>query len=126
MNTEQNMVREFMLKVGQSCPSKPLFEPDKSVKDLRISLIDEELSELAEAMHDSNRIGVADAIGDLLYVVLGAAVEYGMDITPIFNEIHRSNMSKFIDGYRREDGKWMKGESYSPACLQPIIQQQLI
>jgi len=124
MRKEQEMVREFMIKAGQECPVYPTLEPSERIKELRIRLIDEELDELTEAMEDCDRIGVADAIGDLLVVVLGTAVAYGFDIEPIFNEIHRSNMSKFIDGYKRADGKWIKGPSYSPACLQPIIEAQ--
>jgi len=124
MKKEQEMVREFMLKAGQDCPKTPTLEPLQSVKDLRYNLIWEELQELWNAMYDCNRIGIADSIGDLLVVVLGTAVAFGMDIEPIFNEIHRSNMTKFIDGHKREDGKWVKGPSYSPANLEPIIKAQ--
>jgi len=124
MNTSQEMVRQFMIKAGQDCPSTPTLEPTEDVKNLRYELIREELEEFDKAQECSDRIGVADAIGDLLVVVLGAAVSYGFDIEPIFNEIMRSNMSKFIDGYKREDGKWIKGPSYSPANLQPIIKKQ--
>ena len=125
MKKEQEMVREFMLKAGQECPLYPSTEPTEWVKHLRYKLIREELKEFHQAQCDCDRIAIADAIGDLLVVVLGAAVAYGFDIEPIFNEIHRSNMSKFIDGYMREDGKWIKGPSYSPANLQPIIMAQM-
>jgi len=120
MNAHQQMVKEFMLKAGQECPSFPTF-PDEITTILREDLIQEELDEL----HNSDELHeVADAIGDLLYVVYGTAIAYGIDIEPIFAEIHRSNMSKFIDGYRRADGKWVKGPSYSPANLEPIIEAQ--
>lgn len=124
MRKEQEQVREFMLKAGQECPVKPTLPP-KSICDLRYSLIDEELTELWEAFQSRNIIETADAITDLLVVVLGTAVACGIDIQPCWDEVHRSNMTKFIDGHRREDGKWVKGPSYSPANLQPILTEQL-
>ena len=117
---EQSQVLEWMIKADQSAPCKPT-AIDPMIAQLRYDLIKEELLELGIA---ANLTEVADAIGDLLYVVLGTAVAYGIDIDPIFQEIHRSNMSKFIDGYKRADGKWMKGPSYSPANLKPIIDVQ--
>ena len=125
MTKEQQQVKEFMLKAGQECPSTNKLEPSGEVKRLRVELIDEELQELADAMFTSNRIEIADAIADLMYVVLGTAVAYGIDIEPIFQEVHRSNMSKFIDGYRRKDGKWIKGPSFTAPCLQPILDAQV-
>lgn len=120
MTKEQEQVREFTLKAGQECPERPII-PYVQIRNLREDLIFEEASELAGANDLEN---VADALADLMYVVLGTAVAYGIDLEPIFQEVHRSNMSKFIDGHRREDGKWIKGPSYSPANLQPIIEAQ--
>jgi len=125
MNDMQSKVREWMLLAQQECPERPVLEPTKEIQDLRYELIKEELEEFDKAQCEHSRIEITDAIGDLLYVVLGTAVAYGIDIEPIFNGIHRSNMSKFIDGHRREDGKWIKGPSYSPANLQPILDQQV-
>lgn len=124
MTKEQQMVREFMQLAGQETPDKPTL-PSIPIQRLRAELIREELGELVGAFLSDDLIEVADAIGDLLYVVHGTAVACGIDMEPIFNEIHRSNMSKFIDGHRREDGKWIKGPSYSPADLKPIIEAQL-
>jgi predicted HAD superfamily Cof-like phosphohydrolase len=64
-----------------------------------------------------------DALLDLEVVTTGSAVAFGLDTEPGWQEVHRSNMSKFIDGHRREDGKWVKGPSYSPAKLAPIIEE---
>jgi predicted HAD superfamily Cof-like phosphohydrolase len=129
-----------MQKAGQECPPRPTTSSIE-IQDLRIKLIYEEWLELCDALglkldasfsyirtgeEKADLVLIADAIGDLLYVVLGAAVAFGIDMEPIFNEIQRSNMSKFIDGHRREDGKWIKGPSYSPANLEPIIEQQKI
>lgn len=89
-----------------------------------MELINEETSELYVNMLGDNLVGIADGIADLLYVVLGTAVEYGIDIEPIFNEVHRSNMTK-KDGHLNDFGKWVKPDNYSPADLEPILRAQL-
>lgn len=122
MEKFQTSVAKFMLLAGQDIPQKPKI-PSKEIQDLRIKLIQEELDELKQ--NSSDFVNVADAIADLLYVVIGTAVAYGLDIEPIFEEVHSSNMTKFIDGYRREDGKWIKGKSYKPADIKSQINKQL-
>ncbi len=90
----------------------------------REQLIEEEWVELIEARELGNIIEIADALGDLLYVVYGAAIEYGIPIDEVFEEIHRSNMTKlWPDGtvHKREDGKVLKPPTYSPANLEKII-----
>lgn len=69
-------------------------------------------------------IEVADALADINYVSAGAAICYGIDMEPVDEEVQRSNMSKFIDGYRDENGKWIKGPSYTPVNLEPILKAQ--
>jgi predicted HAD superfamily Cof-like phosphohydrolase len=124
MKNAQDRVELFMRKAEQEIPYVPTL-PSFEVKSLRYTLIEEELDELAEALDTDNIVEAADAIGDLLVVVLGAACAFGIDIDPIFKEIMDSNMTKFIDGHRRDDGKWIKGPSYTPANLAPIIEKQL-
>jgi|SRR5271165_4477122 len=121
MTKEQEQVKEWMKLAGQDCPEKPIENLPDKVHNLRWDLISEEMDELENAC---DLVAVADALGDLMYVILGYAVAHGIDLEPIFQEVHRSNMSKFIDGHRRENGKWIKGPSYSPANLQPIIEAQ--
>lgn len=123
MKNEQQQVKDFMALAMQPCPERPQI-PDMQTCLLRISLIQEELEELAEGFAEENIVKAYDAILDLLVVVIGTGVSMGVDLEPGWQEVHRSNMTKFIDGYRRGDGKWMKGSSYSPANLQPIIEAQ--
>lgn len=66
---------------------------------------------------------VAKEMADLLYVVYGTAVSYGIDMEAVFHEVHRSNLSK-VGGYKRADGKWVKPATYSPASLEPILDTQ--
>jgi predicted HAD superfamily Cof-like phosphohydrolase len=92
-----------------------------AVHALRCELIREELEELEDAFGSITK--TADAIADLLYVVYGTAVSAGIDIEPIFAEVHRSNMTK-VGGHKREDGKWIKPDTYSPANIKLILDSQ--
>lgn len=120
----QQQVREFMKAVGQECPDRPIL-PKFKVAYLRKDLHREEQAELESAQLDGDIVEIYDALIDLLYVVVGTANAYGLDLEPGWQEVHRSNMSKIHDGHRREDGKWVKGPNYSPANLAPIVQAQI-
>ena len=116
-------VREFHKAFGHPAPDTPGIIPDGRAT-LRIGLIAEELDELKEAVAANDLVGIADALGDLDYVVNGAAVEYGIVLPVITAEIHRSNMTKLgPDGkpIYREDGKILKGEDYEPPRLEPLL-----
>jgi predicted HAD superfamily Cof-like phosphohydrolase len=96
---------------------------DRRTRGLRVALIQEEFDELKEALAAEDLSSIAKEMADLLYVVYGTAVSYGIDMDPVFREVHRSNMSK-VGGYKREDGKWVKPATYSPACIEPILAEQ--
>ena len=98
---------------------------DGRTRELRVKLIQEEFDELKEAMESGDLPSIAKEMADLLYVVYGTAVSYGIDMDPVFREVHRSNMSK-VGGYKREDGKWIKPASYSPARIEPILAEQVL
>lgn len=114
------MVEQFHRTFDLNVADRPTIGTDE-IAWRRYQLIREELEEYLTA---KDVVGIADAIGDLLYVVLGTAVEHGIDIEPIFNEIHRSNMTK-VGGHRNEYGKWVKPDNYEPADLTPIVTRQL-
>lgn len=121
MNQHQRMVREFMLGCQpDQIGNKPRMLTEE-MKELRYNLIDEELQEYWDAV---NVYQVADAIGDLLYVVYGAAETHGIDIEPIFAEIHRSNMKK-LTGPKRADGKQLKPDDWTPPDIYTQIEMQL-
>ncbi len=122
MIEQQTMVEEFHLKFDIVICDAPTV-PDEATRTLRVRLIQEEFEELKEAMAKQELVGIAKELADLLYVVYGTAVSYGLDMDPVFREVHRSNLSK-VGGYKRADGKWVKPPTYSPAHLAPIIAQQ--
>jgi len=122
MTDEQAMVEAFHNKfevVAQTTPT----DVSEETKHLRVRLIQEEFDELKEAMASGNLAEVAKEMADLLYVTYGTAVSYGIDMEPVFQEVHRSNLSK-IGGYKRADGKWVKPPTYSPANIEPILEVQ--
>src|SRR5919197_2553395 len=122
MSDEQEMVTAFHQAFDIAIGTLPAV-PDAATCALRVSLIQEEFAELREALSQGDIEAVAKELADLLYVVYGTAVSCGIDMTPIFREVHRSNMSK-QGGHRRADGKWIKPPDYSPARLQPILAAQ--
>ena len=93
---------------------------------LRFKLMDEENKEYYEAANKSDLVEVADALGDMLYILCGTILEHGMQhkIEEVFEEIQRSNMSKLgADGkpIYREDGKVLKGPNYFKPNIESIL-----
>jgi predicted HAD superfamily Cof-like phosphohydrolase len=122
MTNEQRMVDEFHRAFDIAREASPAI-PDETTRALRVRLIQEEFDELQEALGRRDPVAVAKELADLLYVVYGTAVSYGIDMEPVFREVHRSNMSK-VGGHKRADGKWVKPETYSPARIEPILVAQ--
>ena len=118
MNKMQKQVREFHIEMDLWYKELP-WMLDIEAKKRRVALIAEELAELKSALLVNDMIETVDAIADLLYVVIGTAVELGVDIEPFFDEIHRSNMTK-SGGHKREDGKLVKPDTYEPANLRKV------
>ena len=120
MNILQRLVLDFHVKYDHFRQKKPDLVPWK-VETLRVRLLDEEVNEFVEASWYHDLQGIADALGDILVVTFGAAVSYGIDIEPIFLEIHRSNMTK---AGKDEGGKTIKGPDYEPPRIAEIIERQ--
>src|SRR5205807_4176636 len=122
MNSQQLMVKEFHSKFGVFIRSSPGLV-DESTRELRIRLIREELGEFEKAGNDKNLVKIADALADLLYVIYGTGVSYGIDLEPIFREVHESNMSKGDPNVvRAPNGKILKAKNFRPPNLQPILE----
>lgn len=88
----------------------------------------EENEEYLEAAKNGDAVEIADALGDMLYILCGTILSHGMQdiIEPIFEEIQRSNMSKLgADGkpIYRADGKVLKGENYFKPDIKKILDQ---
>lgn len=101
--------------------------PENLVK-LRYDLMKEENEEYLEAALKGDYVEVADALGDELYVLLGTIIEHGMQniIQDVFDEIHKSNMSKLGNEGKpiyREDGKILKGENYFTPQIGKVLKK---
>ena len=97
--------------------------------DLRFSLMFEENQEYHVGANKKDLVEIADALGDKLYILLGTIIAHGMQdvIVDVFNEIHRSNMTKLEpDGKvrRREDGKILKPETYERPNLKQFFEDE--
>jgi predicted HAD superfamily Cof-like phosphohydrolase len=120
--TNFERVKTFHRAMKVLVGDRPSFPSEKTL-DLRHRLIEEEYQELCDAIEKRDMVEVADAIGDLLYVVNGFAVTLGIDIDPIFVEIHRTNMKKHPDG-KRADGKIIKPEGWEPPRIKRLLEKQ--
>ena len=96
------------------------------MNNLRFELMREGNEEYLEAVNDNNLVEIADALGDMLYILCGTIVEHGLQhkIEEVFDEIQRSNMSKLGENGKpiyREDGKVLKGPSYFKPNFEEIL-----
>ena len=94
--------------------------------ELRIKLLREEVEEYAEAARAGDMVEVLDALADIGYILAGTIINHGMQniYDDAFNEVHRSNMAKLVDGkvIRREDGKVLKPEGWQPPQLAQFLE----
>jgi predicted HAD superfamily Cof-like phosphohydrolase len=113
-------VKEFNEAFDIDYNENPKLHIDNCI--LRFKLMQEENTEYLEA---TTIEGVADALGDMLYILLGTILKHGMQdvIFDVFNEIHDSNMSKLENGkpLHREDGKIIKGKDYFKPNLEQFF-----
>ncbi len=136
-----NQVAEFHTTFKHPVVDEPAI-PNENRCNLRVSLIQEELNELKEAIEDKDLVEVADALCDIQYVLSGAVLEFGLGdkFVELFNEVQRSNMSKACvsaeeaqatldhykqkDGtegyYKEENGKWLVFRSEDDKTLKSI------
>lgn len=115
-------VAEFMRAMAQAVPAKPTIV-DGPTHDLRLALIEEELDELREAMDAERMVGIADALVDLLYVTIGTACAYGLDLAPIWDAVQAANMAK-VGGPVRDDGKRLKPPGWQPPDVERELRAQ--
>lgn len=118
-------VEEFhdIFKIGNASEVKLINEKDYT---LRYNLIKEENEEYLEACKNGDIVEIADALGDQLYILFGTILKHGLQhkIEEVYDEIHRSNMSKLDEQGEpifREDGKIMKSNLYFKPDIKNIL-----
>lgn len=88
--------------------------------ELRAALIEEEAAETVEAIRRGDLVEAIDGLCDLLCVTYGAAAEFGIDLAPFWDEVHRTNMAK-VGGPVRDDGKRLKPPGWRPPDITGIL-----
>jgi len=128
MKSKIDAVEQFHKSFGLGILEEPVANLGTSKNTLRFNLMDEENKEYLEAAENGDLIEVADALGDMLYILCGTILEHGMQfkIEEVFNEIQRSNMSKLgADGkpIYRADGKVLKGPNYFKPDIAAVLKK---
>lgn len=95
---------------------------------LRYNLIKEENEEYLQACQNNDLVEIADALGDQLYILFGTILKHGLQhkIEEVYDEIHRSNMSKLDEKGQpifREDGKILKSSLYFRPNIKNILEK---
>lgn len=100
-------------------------EPNKENYSMYLRLIDEEYTELQDALEADNRLEQLDALIDILVVTMGAIRAGGFDSQGAWEEVMRTNFAKIDTNTgkvrKREDGKVLKPDGWRPPDLKPYI-----
>jgi len=126
MQKQINAVKEFHTAFIIGHSETPRADLGENKNMLRYNLMKEENEEYLEAVQNNDLIEIADALGDMMYILCGTIIEHGLQhkIEEVFDEIQRSNMSKLGEDGKpiyREDGKVMKGPNYFKPDFSKIL-----
>lgn len=122
-----NKVKEFHETFGLEFHEEPNAVITDRIIELRHRLMQEENDEYLEACKEGNLTLIADALGDKMYILFGTIIAHGLQykIEEVFDEIHRSNMSKLDDDGKpiyRADGKILKSQNYFLPDIKSILE----
>jgi len=126
MQDKITAVQEFHTAFEIGYKEAPIADLGNAKNTLRFNLMQEENEEYLEAANNNDLVEVADALGDMLYILCGTIIEHGMQhkIEAVFAEIQKSNMSKLDENGKpiyREDGKVLKGPNYFKPNIASIL-----
>ena len=126
MKKQLEHVAAFHTAFGQGVSEKLVANLGNEKNKLRFDLMKEENEEYLEAAQNSDMVEIADALGDMLYILCGTILEHGMQykIEEVFEAIQKSNMSKLGEDGKpiyREDGKVLKGPNYFKPSIADVI-----
>ena len=128
MKTQILHVEKFHETFGINNEKTPLAQVGRDTLMLRYKLMREENEEYLEAAEAGDIVEIADALGDMMYILSGTILSHGMQhiIEDVFEEIQRSNMSKLDENGKpiyREDGKVLKGANYFKPNIKGILEK---
>ena len=126
MRKQINHVKLFHESFGIENKTRPSSNLSEKVYSLRYNLMKEENDEYLDACEKGDMVEIADALGDMMYILCGTILSHGLQgkIEEIFEEIQRSNMSKLDENGKpiyREDGKILKSKKYFKPNISKIL-----
>jgi len=126
MRKQINHVKLFHESFGIENKKIPNSNLSEKVYNLRFNLMKEENDEYLDACEKGDLVEIADALGDMMYILCGTILSHGLQskIEEIFEEIQRSNMSKLDENGKpiyREDGKILKSKKYFKPNISKIL-----
>ena len=126
MRKQINHVKLFHESFGIENKTRPSSNLSEKVYNLRYNLMKEENDEYLDACEKGDMVEIADALGDMMYILCGTILSHGLQnkIEEIFEEIQRSNMSKLDENGKpiyREDGKILKSKKYFKPNISNIL-----
>ena len=126
MQKQLNAVKLFHETYGLGVSTEIKADLGALKNELRFNIMKKENEEYLEAVQNNDIVEIADALGDMLYILCGTILEHGLQhkIEAVFDEIQRSNMSKLGEDGKpiyREDGKVMKGPNYFKPNFSDIL-----
>ena len=126
MRKQINHVKNFHEAFGIENKETPTANVSESIFNLRFKLMQEENQEYMEACQNGDLNEIADALGDMMYILCGTILAHGLQskIELIFEEIQKSNMSKLDKNGKpiyREDGKILKSSNYFKPNISKIL-----
>ena len=126
MRKQINHVKLFHESFGIENKTRPSSNLSEKVYNLRYNLMKEENDEYLDACEKGDMVEIADALGDMMYILCGTILSHGLQnkIEEIFEEIQRSNMSKLDENGKpiyREDGKILKSKKYFKPNISKIL-----
>ena len=127
MNDKINSVKEFHKVFNLDFLEAPKANIGLEKNKLRFNLMKEENEEYLDAAKKGDLIEIADALGDMLYILCGTILKHGLQhkIADVFQEIQRSNMSKLDKNGNpiyREDGKVLKSDLYFKPDIKGVLE----
>ena len=126
MRKQIKHVKKFHESFGIDNQLRPKANISEKTYKLRYKLMQEENNEYLDACKNGDLNEIADALGDMMYILCGTILSHGLQdkIELIFEEIQKSNMSKLDKNGNpiyREDGKILKSENYFKPNLSKIL-----
>ena len=116
-------VRDWLTAAGLPAREYPTLDVAPNEREMACALIEEEAAEFRAAVEASDLVEIADAVADLLWVVLEAGITFGVPVEEVFAEVRRSNLTKIESGERVVNalGKIVAGPGFSAPDLLPIL-----